>query len=785
MTISSTTRRAGPFAGNNAATVFPFSFKIFTKTDVQVILTNASGATSTLTLDSDYSVSVSADQNGAPGGSITYPLSGALLPTGSNLVVLGALPYTQPTDLTNQGGFYPSVIEDALDRAEIQIQQLDEIATRSLSFPPAESVAGVLPAALQRAGTVLGFDSLGNPTFLPIPASVGAGDLRDELGSDGKPGLIVGTDVAVGATQIPLSRAPISKANVWVQFDSAWQGGDQIVSITGNLLTIVAPGVPNGISRVYIRTGTTLSLNTPAQGSVTDISVPAGANIDSSKISFLQAGAGALRRSVQSKLSDVYHVSDFGNNLSLAIDAVPDGGVLILGAGPYTANFTKSRSNITIRGAGRPSANAARTALVGGTVIQGMLVLDGNNITVEDLGVDCGGPVCNALNGGVAMNGLVIHDPTQVSIRTGVTVRNVSALCRSPTDLFHAVLLEGLQYVAFENIHGYQGFAGVVIKCQNGYARGLYGYHNSQIGVHPKSNSYAPCNRMVFDDLQADDEGLGVGVGVYIYAESAQMQDIVIGKIRVRGFDKGCAIFGAPGQVVNDISIGQIASEAPVSFGFVTNSPILQMQVGRIQVSNPVSGKAVQVNDDCAGILIGEIQTTSPAGKDMDDCVYLGGLFSVGKIVNTQQYGFTTTPGITVSPSAIFPRAWRITDYIGRLTLNAGAASLMNGWTTAFGDAPAAVYRNGRVSLSGRLAVPSTPWTGKEVCFQVDTRIAPLVQRVFFATGYMGSTSAPVPIYLEVNADGTVKVTFLNTPAQFPAGVLWISLNGISWSITE
>ena len=275
MTISSTTRRAGPFAGNNVATVFPFNFKIFSKTDVQVILTNASGATTTLTLDSDYSVSLSPDQNGAPGGSINYPINGTPLPTGSNLVVLGALPYTQPTDLTNQGGFYPSVIEDALDRAEIQIQQLDEIATRSLSFPPAESVAGALPSALQRAGTVLGFDSLGNPTFLPLPASVGAGDMRDEFGSDGKVGLIVGTDVAVGATQIPLSRSPGSKANVLVFFDATYQGGDQIQSVANSILTL-ASGVPAGVSRVYIRTGTTLSVYTPPPQSVTDDSVAPG-----------------------------------------------------------------------------------------------------------------------------------------------------------------------------------------------------------------------------------------------------------------------------------------------------------------------------------------------------------------------------------------------------------------------------------------------------------------------------------------------------------------------------
>src|SRR5260370_35510200 len=106
MTISRTLRRAGPYSGNGVATGFGFSFKVFTKADVQLLLISGSGTLTTLTLDSDYSVALNADQNNSPGGTITYPKTGSPMPAGYSLLVLGSLPISQPTDITNSGGFY-------------------------------------------------------------------------------------------------------------------------------------------------------------------------------------------------------------------------------------------------------------------------------------------------------------------------------------------------------------------------------------------------------------------------------------------------------------------------------------------------------------------------------------------------------------------------------------------------------------------------------------------------------------------------------------------------------
>lgn len=136
MTISSTVRRAGPFEGNGVTTAFPFTFRVFTESDVSVTLTDADGVESLLVLDSDYSVQL--DPLG--GGEITYPLTGDPLDAGLKITITGGLEYDQPTDIRNQGGFYPQVIEDSLDRLTIQTQQLAEMAGRAVKAPISSSI---------------------------------------------------------------------------------------------------------------------------------------------------------------------------------------------------------------------------------------------------------------------------------------------------------------------------------------------------------------------------------------------------------------------------------------------------------------------------------------------------------------------------------------------------------------------------------------------------------------------------------------------------------------------
>lgn len=131
MTISSTTRIAGPFT---SGTALPFTFKVFAAADLQVIrLNTTTGVESTLILTTDYTVTLNGNQNTNPGGTVTL-LTGAASAT-STVTITSDIANLQPTDLTNQGGFYPEVITDSLDRATIQIQQISDIGDRTLKIP--------------------------------------------------------------------------------------------------------------------------------------------------------------------------------------------------------------------------------------------------------------------------------------------------------------------------------------------------------------------------------------------------------------------------------------------------------------------------------------------------------------------------------------------------------------------------------------------------------------------------------------------------------------------------
>lgn len=136
MTIPASPRKAGPFIGNSAQTVFPFEFKVYTTEEVKVVrAVLASGAETILTLDSDYSVTLNVDQEADPGGEITYPIIGTALPATQSLTAVGDLTYEQQIDLPDGGSYDASDVEAMGDRLGIQAQQLDERLARAVMVP--------------------------------------------------------------------------------------------------------------------------------------------------------------------------------------------------------------------------------------------------------------------------------------------------------------------------------------------------------------------------------------------------------------------------------------------------------------------------------------------------------------------------------------------------------------------------------------------------------------------------------------------------------------------------
>ena len=125
-------RKAGPFLGNGITTQFPFSFKLFKTTEVRVIKTDVLGVESVLTLGTDYSCVLNSPQELFPGGIVTSTLP--VIP-GDQLSILSNVDNVQTLQLTDSGGFYPTLLNDTFDKIVIQIQQLVEQMSRNILLP--------------------------------------------------------------------------------------------------------------------------------------------------------------------------------------------------------------------------------------------------------------------------------------------------------------------------------------------------------------------------------------------------------------------------------------------------------------------------------------------------------------------------------------------------------------------------------------------------------------------------------------------------------------------------
>lgn len=167
MTISSDAiRKAGPYVGNSIVTVFAFSFKTFSASDLAVtLLTTATGVQQLLVLNTDYTIALNGNQEVSPGGNLTT--IGAISPIAATktLTISGnVMPDTQGTDLVTPGPWVPDDVEKMADRAMIGIQQLRD---RAMKFPVVDSVAPVdLPPAEARINTFLFFDAAGQPSVV-------------------------------------------------------------------------------------------------------------------------------------------------------------------------------------------------------------------------------------------------------------------------------------------------------------------------------------------------------------------------------------------------------------------------------------------------------------------------------------------------------------------------------------------------------------------------------------------------------------------------------------------
>ena len=158
MTVSSTTVK-NSYSGNSSTTVFAYSFKIFADSDLQVIIRSSTGAETTKTLTTHYTVSGAGD---ASGGNVTFT-SGNTPATGQTVVIRRGVPQTQAIDYIANDPFPAESHEEGLDRATMTTQQVQEELDRSIKLSRTNTMTSTefTVGATDRANKVLAFNSSG------------------------------------------------------------------------------------------------------------------------------------------------------------------------------------------------------------------------------------------------------------------------------------------------------------------------------------------------------------------------------------------------------------------------------------------------------------------------------------------------------------------------------------------------------------------------------------------------------------------------------------------------
>src|SRR5690606_10841839 len=130
-------RKAGPFVGNDSTTEFAFAFKVYDKSHLTVYHIDELGASTLLTLDSDFEVVLNDDQDQDPGGIVRYPHPDADPPRSpltphEKLIITTDVPVEQTVVFNSAGGFFPKTVEQRLDYLTILLQNVKERLSRAL-----------------------------------------------------------------------------------------------------------------------------------------------------------------------------------------------------------------------------------------------------------------------------------------------------------------------------------------------------------------------------------------------------------------------------------------------------------------------------------------------------------------------------------------------------------------------------------------------------------------------------------------------------------------------------
>jgi hypothetical protein len=172
------------YLGNGVTDTFSIPFAYHATDDVKAYKGTTGGTLTLLTYTTNYTLSDAGPISEGEGQSLTMVVAPAV---GQTLRISRVVALTQPLDLTAQGTYAPSSIENALDRLEMQIQQINDGTISVDSYVAGAVVGSGTPVAVDAAAAVVGVAvtsshsdhkhsvTVASPAALPMDNSGSAG----------------------------------------------------------------------------------------------------------------------------------------------------------------------------------------------------------------------------------------------------------------------------------------------------------------------------------------------------------------------------------------------------------------------------------------------------------------------------------------------------------------------------------------------------------------------------------------------------------------------------------
>lgn len=156
MTVSEASSRTALFVGDDSQVDFLFTFRVLSDEDLLVyMLDTDTDVTTLLTKDVDYTVTLTS--LGVLGGKITMLVPPTTL---ERIRIYRDTPLDQEVDIPSQGNFTPSVVNAALDKEVLALQEMKERTDRAIVVEPMssdtpEELVAEMRAAIVTADTAL------------------------------------------------------------------------------------------------------------------------------------------------------------------------------------------------------------------------------------------------------------------------------------------------------------------------------------------------------------------------------------------------------------------------------------------------------------------------------------------------------------------------------------------------------------------------------------------------------------------------------------------------------